>query len=92
MRRATGRPVILAFHGSYHGESTLTAALGAEAAEISRGLRGLVPGFVHVPYPHPTATPLRDPRPGGTGDATVDYIRDHAALPRPRPEPRSPAW
>ena len=77
MRRATGRPVIIAFHGSYHGESTLTAALGAEAAEISSGLRGLVPGFVHVPYPHPTRTPLRDPRPGGSGDATVDYIRDH---------------
>jgi 4-aminobutyrate aminotransferase-like enzyme len=77
MRRATGRPVILAFHGSYHGESTLTAALGAEAAEISRGLRGLVPGFVHVPYPHPYRSPLRDPRPGGSGDATVDYIRDH---------------
>jgi 4-aminobutyrate aminotransferase-like enzyme len=38
MRRATGRPVIIGFHGSYHGESTLTAALGAEAAEISRGL------------------------------------------------------
>jgi 4-aminobutyrate aminotransferase-like enzyme len=77
MRRATGRPVIIGFHGSYHGESTLTAALGAEAAEISRGLRGLVPGFVHVPYPHPYRTPLRDPRPGGTGDATVDYLRDH---------------
>ncbi len=77
MRRATGRPVILAFHGSYHGESTLTAALGAEAAEISRGLRGLVSGFVHVPYPNPYRTPLRDPRPGGTGDATVDYVRDH---------------
>ncbi len=77
MRRATGRPVILAFHGSYHGESTTTAALGAEASEISRGLRGLVPGFVHVPYPHPFRTPFRDPRPGGSGDATVDYIRDH---------------
>lgn len=77
MRRATGRPVILGFHGSYHGESTLTAALGAEAAEISRGLRGLVGGFVHVPYPNPYRTPLRDPRPGGTGDATVDYLRDH---------------
>ncbi len=77
MRRATGRPVILAFHGSYHGESTMTAALGAEAAEISSGLRGLVPGFVHVPYPHPYRTPFRDPRPGGSGDATVDYIRDH---------------
>jgi 4-aminobutyrate aminotransferase len=59
MRRATGRPVILAFHGSYHGESTLTAALGAEQADISRGLRGLVPGFVHVPYPNPYRSPLR---------------------------------
>ncbi len=77
MRRATGRPVILAFHGAYHGESTTTAALGAEAAEISSGLRGLVPGFVHVPYPHPYRTPFRDPRPGGSGDATVDYISDH---------------
>ena len=77
MRRATGRPVIIAFHGSYHGESTLTAALGAEHAEISRGLRGLVPGFVHVPYPNPYRSPFRDPRPGGTGDATVDYLRDH---------------
>ncbi len=76
MRRATGRPVIIGFHGSYHGESTLTAALGAEAAEISRGLRGLVGGFAHAPYPHPYRTPLRDPRPGGTGDATVDYLRD----------------
>ena len=77
MRRATGRPVILGFHGSYHGESTVTAALGAEAAEISRGLRGLVAGFVHVPYPHRYRSPLREPRPGGSGDATVDYIRDH---------------
>jgi 4-aminobutyrate aminotransferase-like enzyme len=77
MRRATGRPIIIGFHGSYHGESTTTAALGAEAAEISSGLRGLVPGFAHVPYPHGYRTPFRDPRPGGTGDATVDYIRDH---------------
>ena len=77
MRRATGRPIIIGFHGSYHGESTTTAALGAEAAEIASGLRGLVPGFTHVPYPHPYRTPFREPRPGGTGDATVDYIRDH---------------
>jgi 4-aminobutyrate aminotransferase-like enzyme len=77
MRRATGRPVVIGFHGSYHGESTTTAALGAEHTEISRGLRGLVPGFVHVPYPNPYRSPLREPRPGGTGDATVDYLRDH---------------
>jgi 4-aminobutyrate aminotransferase-like enzyme len=77
MRRATGRPVVIGFHGSYHGESTATAALGAEHAEISRGLRGLVPGFAHVPYPHPYRSPLREPRAGGCGDATVDYLRDH---------------
>ena len=77
MRRATGRPVILAFHGSYHGESTTTAALGAEAAEISSGLRGLVPGFVHVPYPHEYRSPFKAPRPGGSGDSTIDFIRDH---------------
>ncbi|HYH60789.1 MAG TPA: aminotransferase class III-fold pyridoxal phosphate-dependent enzyme [Solirubrobacterales bacterium] len=77
MRRATGRPVIIGFHGSYHGESTTTAALGAEAVEISRGLRALVPGFAHVPYPHAHRSPLKDARPGGSGDSTVDFIRDH---------------
>ena len=77
MRRATGRPVIIGFHGSYHGESTTTAALGAEANEISSGLRALVPGFAHVPYPHAYRSPFKDPRPGGSGDSTVDFIRDH---------------
>lgn len=77
MRRATGRPVIIGFHGSYHGESTTTAALGAEASEISSGLRALVPGFAHVPYPHAYRSPLKEPRAGGSGDSTVDFIRDH---------------
>ena len=65
MRRATGRPVVIGFHGGYHGETTVTAALGAEHAEISRGLRGLVPGFAHVPYPNQYRSPFREPRPGG---------------------------
>jgi 4-aminobutyrate aminotransferase-like enzyme len=77
LRRATGRPVVIAFLGGYHGESTTAAALGAEHSEISRGLRGLVPGFLHVPYPHPYRSPFREPRRGGSGDATVDYLRDH---------------
>ena len=77
MRRATGRPIVLGFLGSYHGESTVTAALGAEENEISAGLRALVPGFAHVPYPNPYRSPFGPPRPGGSGDATVDYIRDH---------------
>jgi 4-aminobutyrate aminotransferase-like enzyme len=76
MRRATGRPLILAFHGSYHGESVATATLGAEASEISAGDRALASGFLHAPYPNPYRTPFRSPRPGGSGDSTVDYIRD----------------
>jgi 4-aminobutyrate aminotransferase-like enzyme len=77
MRRATGRPIVIGFFSSYHGESSATAALGAESNDISRGIRQLTGGFVHVPYPHPYRSPLAPPRPGGSGDATVDYIRDH---------------
>jgi len=35
-----------------------------------------MPGFAHVPYPNAYRTPFTA-RPGGTGDGTVDYIRDH---------------
>lgn len=77
MRRATGRPLILAFYGGYHGESTTTAALGAEHHGISLGVRGLSGGFMHVPYPNPYRSPFGSPRPGGSGDSTVDFVRDH---------------
>jgi 4-aminobutyrate aminotransferase-like enzyme len=76
MRRATGRPLILGFYGGYHGESTTTAGLGAEHHEIGQGVRGLGGGFVHAPYPRPFRTPFAPPRPGGSGDSTVDFIRD----------------
>jgi 4-aminobutyrate aminotransferase-like enzyme len=76
MRRATGRPIVLGFMGGYHGEAGVAGALGAEASELSRGYRALMPGFVHVPYPNPYRTPFT-PRAGGSGDGTVDYIRDH---------------
>lgn len=77
MRRATGRPVIIGFLGGYHGETTTTASLGAEQHEIGRGLRGLAGGFVHIPYPNSYRSPFREPRPGGTGDPTVDFLVDH---------------
>ncbi|HSL09712.1 MAG TPA: aminotransferase class III-fold pyridoxal phosphate-dependent enzyme [Actinomycetota bacterium] len=76
MRRATGRPIVLGFMGGYHGEAGVAGALGAEASELSRGYRALMPGFVHVPYPNPYRTPFTA-RPGGSGDGTIDYIRDH---------------
>lgn len=77
MRRATGRPIVFGFLGGYHGETSLTSALGAEEIEISRGIRPLSAGFTHVPYPNPYRSPFGPPRAGGSGDATIDYIRDH---------------
>jgi 4-aminobutyrate aminotransferase-like enzyme len=86
MRRATGRPLIVSFFGQYHGESTTTATLGAERRDISSGLRQLSPGFVHVPYPHAYRSPFPPPARHGSGDATVDYLREqvlfHAIDPR----------
>jgi 4-aminobutyrate aminotransferase-like enzyme len=75
-RRATGRPIVIGFMGGYHGEAGTAGAVGAETSGLSAGYRALMPGFVHVPYPNPYRTPF-EARPGGTGDGTVDFIRDH---------------
>jgi len=77
MRRATSRPMVLGFLGGYHGETSMTAVLGAEQTEISKGIRPMSSGFFHAPYPNPYRSPFAPPRPGGSGDSTVDYIRDH---------------
>ena len=76
MRRVTGRPIVIGFMGGYHGEAGTAGAIGAESSDLSYGYRALMPGFAHVPYPNPYRTPFT-PRPGGTGDGTIDYIRDH---------------
>ncbi|HYJ60071.1 MAG TPA: aminotransferase class III-fold pyridoxal phosphate-dependent enzyme [Actinomycetota bacterium] len=76
MRRATGRPIVIGFMGGYHGEAGTAGAVGAETGDLSAGYRALMPGFVHVPYPNPYRTPFTT-RPGGSGDGTVDFIRDH---------------
>jgi len=76
MRRTTGRPIVIGFMGGYHGEAGTAGAVGAETGDLSYGFRALMPGFVHVPYPNPYRTPFVA-RPGGTGDGTVDYLRDH---------------
>jgi 4-aminobutyrate aminotransferase-like enzyme len=75
-RRATGRPIVIGFMGGYHGEAGTAGAVGAETSDLSAGYRALMPGFVHVPYPNPYRSPF-EARAGGTGDGTVDFIRDH---------------
>ncbi len=76
MRRTTGRPIVIGFMGGYHGEAGTAGAIGAESSHLSFGYRALMPGFAHVPYPNPYRTPFVA-RAGGTGDGTIDYLRDH---------------
>lgn len=86
MRRATGRPMILSFFGQYHGETTATVGAGAQMADVARGQRQLNPGYVHVPYPDPYRSPFAAPRPGGSGDSVVDFIRDHVLFHQVEPD------
>jgi 4-aminobutyrate aminotransferase-like enzyme len=67
---------VIGFLGGYHGEAGTAGAIGAETSDLSFGYRALMPGFVHAPYPNPYRTPFTA-RPGGSGDGTVDYLRDH---------------
>jgi 4-aminobutyrate aminotransferase/4-aminobutyrate aminotransferase/(S)-3-amino-2-methylpropionate transaminase len=60
MRAATGRPLILAFGGTFHGNSTiLTAALSSDSPGASSGATQYAPGIVTVPYPQTFRSPFR---------------------------------
>ena len=59
MRQVTGRPLILGFHGGYHGESTATATLGAEIGAISAGDRGLSYRLLPCSLPEPVPVAVR---------------------------------
>lgn len=74
-REHTGRPMILAFLGQYHGESTyLSAATSTETSSISSGSAPYAPGLVFAPYPSTYRTPFMS-GPGPHDDTVViDYI------------------
>ncbi len=75
MRGATGRPYVISFFGQYHGESYAAQALSAQQAEFHGGMRHLMPGYLHVPYPDPSRCMFHH---AGQCDGTcvVAYIRD----------------
>ena len=50
LRRATGRPKILAFLRSYHGSTYGAATLSAVALNMKRGLGPMVPDIYHAPF------------------------------------------
>jgi 4-aminobutyrate aminotransferase len=50
LRRATGRPKIVAMLRSYHGSTYGAATLSAVSLNMTRGLGPMVPDVVHVPF------------------------------------------
>ncbi len=52
-RRATGRPGIIVFQGSFHGRTHLAMSLTTSKAVYRAGYQPLVPGVVVAPYPYP---------------------------------------
>jgi 4-aminobutyrate aminotransferase-like enzyme len=86
-REATGRPMILAFLGQYHGESTyLTAGTSTDLAEVTTQHAHFVPGLVFIPYPNAYRSPFR--RGAGPFDdtATLDYLEDWVLVHQVEPE------
>jgi len=76
-REATGRPMILAFLGQYHGESSyLTAGASTDLAEVTAGHAQYVPGLVFAPYPNTFRAPFhRGPGPFDDG-IYLDYLEE----------------
>jgi 4-aminobutyrate aminotransferase len=50
-RAATGRQLIVAFHGAYHGNTYGALSLSAVSPAMRRGFGPVLPGVVHVRYP-----------------------------------------
>ncbi|MGC4109349.1 MAG: aminotransferase class III-fold pyridoxal phosphate-dependent enzyme [Nocardioides sp.] len=76
-RESTGRPMILVFHGQYHGEGTyLTASVSTDLAEVTSHSSAYVGGVAFAPYPNRFRAPFH--RGPGPYDDTlyVDYIED----------------
>jgi 4-aminobutyrate aminotransferase len=76
MRRASGRPIIVTFHGQYFGLSYSGQASGTLDAGMRADVMPLVGGYVHAPYPNPYRSPLVSRKGGGAGAATLEYIED----------------
>jgi 4-aminobutyrate aminotransferase len=77
VRRATGKPLILSFTGSYHGSSIGAISLSGYDPSMKRHYGPLLPGIIHVPYASCYRCPLRMEHPG-CDLACLDYVEDIA--------------
>ncbi len=86
-RESTGRPMILVFHGQYHGEATyLTASVSSDLAEVNSTNSSYVGGLVFAPYPQQFRAPFH--RGPGPYDDTLymDFIEEWLLVHQVEPE------
>jgi 4-aminobutyrate aminotransferase-like enzyme len=86
-RESTGRPMILVFHGQYHGEATyLTASVSSDLAEVNSSSSAYVGGLVFAPYPNRFRAPFH--RGPGPYDDTLymDFIEEWLLVHQVEPE------
>ena len=73
VRYHTRRPYVLAFTGAFHGRTLGSLALTSSNSKYRRGFAPLLPGVVHVPYPHPYRPPF-GAKPEDAGQVVLDYV------------------
>jgi len=73
VRYHTRRPYILAFTGAFHGRTLGSLALTSSNSKYRKGFAPLLPGVVHVPYPHPYRPPF-GAKPENTAAVVIGYI------------------
>lgn len=72
--RATGRPRVISFIGSWHGTTDATMALSAHPS-----LSGVAGGahVTKIPYPSPYRNPFGDDDPGNLTDRCLGYLENY---------------
>jgi 4-aminobutyrate aminotransferase len=73
-RYVTRRPYVISFMGSFHGRTMGAAAVTASTVNYRKGLGGLFPGVVHVPYPYCFRCPLGHSGPEESEMACLRYM------------------
>ena len=79
-RYVTGRPVVIAFRGGFHGRTMGALALTASKAKYRHGYQPL-PGVVHVGYPYPLRDSLSPAESAVRALQELDQVLLHVVAP-----------
>jgi 4-aminobutyrate aminotransferase len=80
VRQATGRKVLIAFYGGFHGRTMGSLAATASKSVQRKGTFPWMPGVVHVPYPNPYRNPWHIDgyeNPGELINRVLEFIEDY---------------